>query len=169
MRRTTAIAAFTAIALAAVGCSSSSSSSGSATSSGSAAASGNTVDIYSSLPLQGGSSAQTIPMVNGIKLALSQANNKAGQWTVNYQSLDDSTAAKAIAARAAMAVVRLMIFLSFFEVVRLPQSALTGLVCACGLVALRQPSVADLTKSLTAAGPCKGRFRPGSRAGRMSL
>ena len=95
MRRTTAIAAFTAIALAAVGCSSSSSSSsGSATSSGSAAA-GGTVDIYSSLPLQGGSSAQTIPMVNGIKLALSQANNKAGQWTVNYQSLDDSTAAAA--------------------------------------------------------------------------
>ena len=96
MRRTTAIAAFTAIALAAVGCSSSSSSSSSsATSSGSAAAGGNTVDIYSSLPLQGGSSAQTIPMVNGIKLALSQANNKAGQWTVNYQSLDDSTAAAA--------------------------------------------------------------------------
>src|SRR5499427_10507559 len=94
MRRTTAIAAFAAIALAAVGCSSSSSSSsGSATSSGSAAAGGNTVDIYSSLPLQGGSSAQTIPMVNGIKLALSQANNKAGQWTVNYKSLDDSTAA----------------------------------------------------------------------------
>jgi len=78
-------------------------------------------------------------------------------------------AANAIAARAAMAVVRLMIFLSFFEVVRLPQSVLTGLVCACGLVALRQPGVADLTKSLTAAGPSKGRFRPGSRAGRMSL
>jgi branched-chain amino acid transport system substrate-binding protein len=32
-------------------------------------------------------------MVNGIKLALSQAGNKAGQWTVKYQSLDDSTAA----------------------------------------------------------------------------
>ena len=44
-------------------------------------------------------------------------------------------AANAIAARAAMAVVRLMIFLSFFEVVRLPQSVLTGLVCACGLAA----------------------------------
>jgi branched-chain amino acid transport system substrate-binding protein len=95
MRRTTAIAAFAAIALAAVGCSSSSSSSGSssATSSGSAAAGGNTVDIYSSLPMQGASSAQTIPLVNGIKLALAQANNKAGQWTVNYQVLDDSTAA----------------------------------------------------------------------------
>jgi branched-chain amino acid transport system substrate-binding protein len=95
MRRTTAIAAFAAIALAAAACSSSSSSSGSssATSTGSAAAGGNTVDIYSSLPLQGGSSAQTLPMVNGMKLALAQANNKAGQWTVNYQSLDDSTAA----------------------------------------------------------------------------
>ena len=32
-------------------------------------------------------------MVNGMKLALSQAGGKAGQWTVNYQSLDDSTAA----------------------------------------------------------------------------
>src|SRR6516162_3503798 len=96
MRRTTAIAAFAAIALAAVGCSSSSSSSSAssgATSSGSAAAGGNTVDIYSSLPLQGGSSAQTLPMVNGMKLALAQASNKAGQWTVNYKSLDDSTAA----------------------------------------------------------------------------
>jgi branched-chain amino acid transport system substrate-binding protein len=45
------------------------------------------------LPLQGSSSAQTGPLVNGIKLALSQAGGKAGQWTVNYQSLDDSTAA----------------------------------------------------------------------------
>ena len=43
--------------------------------------------------MQGASSAQTIPLVNGIKLALAQANNKAGQWTVNYQVLDDSTAA----------------------------------------------------------------------------
>ena len=53
----------------------------------------NTVDIYSSLPLQGASTAQTDPMVNGMKLALEQAGNKAGTWTVNYTSLDDSTAA----------------------------------------------------------------------------
>ena len=92
MRRTTAIAAFAAIALAAVGCSSSSSG-GSASTSPSAAAGGKVVDIYSSLPMQGASSAQTIPLVNGIKLALSQAGGKAGQWTVNYQVLDDSTAA----------------------------------------------------------------------------
>jgi branched-chain amino acid transport system substrate-binding protein len=32
-------------------------------------------------------------MVNGIKLALAQAGAKVGQWKVNYQSLDDSTAA----------------------------------------------------------------------------
>jgi branched-chain amino acid transport system substrate-binding protein len=86
MRRTTAIAALAAIALAAAGCSSSSSSSG-------PTSGGNTIDIYSSLPLQGASTAQTGPMVNGIKLALDEAGGKAGQWTVNYQSLDDSTAA----------------------------------------------------------------------------
>jgi len=91
MRRTTAIAALAAIALAAAGCSSS--GGGSSASSSSAAAGGNTVDIYSSLPMQGASSAQTGPMVNGIKLALAQAGGKAGQWTVNYQALDDSTAA----------------------------------------------------------------------------
>jgi branched-chain amino acid transport system substrate-binding protein len=80
-----------------VACGSSSSNSSSSASSGSSSSgsssSGKTVDIYSSLPLQGASTAQTIPMVNGIKLALQQAGGKAGQWTVKYQSLDDSTAA----------------------------------------------------------------------------
>jgi branched-chain amino acid transport system substrate-binding protein len=80
-----AVAAVAAAALAAAGCSSSSSSA-------TGAASG-TVDVYSSLPMQGSSSAQTIAMVNGIKLALAQANNKAGNFTVRYTALDDSTAA----------------------------------------------------------------------------
>jgi branched-chain amino acid transport system substrate-binding protein len=95
MRRTPAIAALAAIALAVVGCSSSSSSSSSpgGGSSSSSSSGGSTVDIYSSLPLQGASTTQTIPLVNGIRLALAQAGGKAGQWTVNYQSLDDSTAA----------------------------------------------------------------------------
>jgi len=93
LRRTPAIAAaLAAVALAAAGCSSSGSSS-TAGGGSSSSASGKTVNIYSSLPLQGASTSQTIPLVNGIKLALSQAGNKAGQWTVNYQSLDDSTAA----------------------------------------------------------------------------
>jgi len=45
------------------------------------------------------------------------------------------TAAKAIAVKAAIAVVRLMIFLSSFEVVRLPRSVVTGLVRAHGRAA----------------------------------
>jgi branched-chain amino acid transport system substrate-binding protein len=53
---------------------------------------GKTLTIYSSLPLQGASRPQTTAMVSGIKLALEQAGNKAGDFTVNYQSLDDSTA-----------------------------------------------------------------------------
>ena len=73
--------------------SSSSSSTTTSSSSSSGSSSSKTVDIYSSLPLQGASSAQTIPLVNGIKLALSEAGGKAGAFTVNYQSLDDSTAA----------------------------------------------------------------------------
>jgi branched-chain amino acid transport system substrate-binding protein len=93
LKRTPAIAAaLAAVALAAAGCSSSGSSS-SAGGGSSSSASGKTVDIYSSLPLQGANISQTVPLVNGIKLALAQAGNKAGQWTVNYQSLDDSTAA----------------------------------------------------------------------------
>jgi branched-chain amino acid transport system substrate-binding protein len=53
---------------------------------------GGTVKVYSSLPLQGASRPQTTAMVNGIRLALKQAGNKAGDVTVEYESLDDSTA-----------------------------------------------------------------------------
>jgi branched-chain amino acid transport system substrate-binding protein len=53
---------------------------------------GGTVNVYSSLPLQGASRPQTTAMVDGIKLALEQANGKAGDLTVKYTSLDDSTA-----------------------------------------------------------------------------
>jgi branched-chain amino acid transport system substrate-binding protein len=85
------------VSLAAVtACGSSSSSSSSSSGSSSAASGGSggsTVDIYSSLPLQGASTAQTDPLVNGMKLALSQAGGKAGKYTVKYTSLDDSTAA----------------------------------------------------------------------------
>ncbi len=75
----------TALAIAACG----SSSSGSGSSGGGGA---NTVDVYSTLPLQGAVTAQTGPEVNGMKLALAQAGGKAGQWTVNFKSLDDATA-----------------------------------------------------------------------------
>jgi branched-chain amino acid transport system substrate-binding protein len=53
---------------------------------------GSTVNVYSSLPLQGASRPQTTAMVEGIKLAVEQAGGKAGSTSVKYTSLDDSTA-----------------------------------------------------------------------------
>ena len=53
---------------------------------------GKSLTIYSSLPLQGASRPQTTALVNGVKLALDQAGGKAGDFTIKYQSLDDSTA-----------------------------------------------------------------------------
>ena len=41
-----------------------------------------TVNVYSSLPLQGAQRLQTTAMVNGIKLALEQAGGKAGDTSV---------------------------------------------------------------------------------------
>jgi branched-chain amino acid transport system substrate-binding protein len=80
-------------AIAACGSSSKSTSSASSAPSGSSSSGGaNTINIYSDLPLKGSVSAQTGPALNGEKLALKQAGNKAGQWKVNFVSLDDSTA-----------------------------------------------------------------------------
>jgi branched-chain amino acid transport system substrate-binding protein len=53
---------------------------------------GKTLNVYSSLPMQGASRVQTTALVNGIKLALEQVGGKAGDISVKYQSLDDSTA-----------------------------------------------------------------------------
>ena len=55
-------------------------------------AAGTTVDFYSSLPTVGSSSAQTIPAQNGIKLALKQAGNKVGSYSIKYTPLNDATA-----------------------------------------------------------------------------
>jgi branched-chain amino acid transport system substrate-binding protein len=54
--------------------------------------SGDTLTIYSSLPLQGTSKEQSEAVINGEKLALKQINNKVGKYTIKYVSLDDSTA-----------------------------------------------------------------------------
>jgi branched-chain amino acid transport system substrate-binding protein len=67
---------------------------GSSDDKGSGSSGGGTINIYSSLPLQGASSPQTKAMVNGMRLALDKANNKAGTFTVKFTSLDDSTAAQ---------------------------------------------------------------------------
>src|SRR5260370_21085802 len=75
------------------------------------------------------------------------------------------TAAKAIAAKAAIAVVRLMIFLSLFEVVRLPPSALTGPLWAHGL---RQPEGGRCAGALTAARPPQESRAPGPRPAHLA-
>jgi branched-chain amino acid transport system substrate-binding protein len=48
--------------------------------------------IYSSLPLQGDSRPQSESVINGERLALEEAKNKVGKFTIRYVSLDDATA-----------------------------------------------------------------------------
>jgi branched-chain amino acid transport system substrate-binding protein len=51
-----------------------------------------TAKIVSDLPMQGANRAQTTTMVNAIKLALEQRDNKAGDINIEYEVLDDATA-----------------------------------------------------------------------------
>ncbi|HEY1517555.1 MAG TPA: branched-chain amino acid ABC transporter substrate-binding protein [Solirubrobacteraceae bacterium] len=97
LRRPISASALAVAALAVAACGSSGGSSSSSTSSASSgssggSSSGGTIDIYSDLPLTGAVTAQTVPALNGEKLALKQAGNKAGQWTVKFVSLNDATA-----------------------------------------------------------------------------
>ncbi len=48
--------------------------------------------IASDLPLQGSGRTQTVQMTQAIQYILKQANFKAGDYTIGYQSCDDSTA-----------------------------------------------------------------------------
>ncbi|MGO9498196.1 MAG: branched-chain amino acid ABC transporter substrate-binding protein [Solirubrobacteraceae bacterium] len=81
------LAVLAVAALSACGGSSDNSSSEAAGTSGTAGK----VDIYSSLPLRGPAAAEAIPLQNGIRIALAQADDKAGPFTVMYTALDDST------------------------------------------------------------------------------
>jgi branched-chain amino acid transport system substrate-binding protein len=51
---------------------------------------GGTVKIVSDLPLQGSNLVQTAQMVEGIKYVLEQADYKAGDYTIEYESNDDA-------------------------------------------------------------------------------
>jgi branched-chain amino acid transport system substrate-binding protein len=82
-----------ALALSAAGCGGSSGDTGASGGSGGSSG-GKTLKIVSDLPLQGSSSAQTETMVNAIKLYLEQQSNKAGDYTITFESFDDATAAK---------------------------------------------------------------------------
>src|SRR5215475_11172268 len=68
-------------------------SGGGAAGGGGGATSG-TIKIISSLPRTGSSNAVTGAMVNGILLALAEAGNKAGPFTLTYEDWDDASAKK---------------------------------------------------------------------------
>ena len=51
-----------------------------------------TAKIVSDFPHQGANRFQTTTMVNAIELAIQQRDGKAGNVTIEYESLDDSTA-----------------------------------------------------------------------------
>ena len=53
---------------------------------------GSTAKIVSDFPRQGANRFQTMTMVNAIKLAIGQRDGKAGNVTIEYESLDDATA-----------------------------------------------------------------------------
>ena len=84
-----------ALALLAAGCGGDNNSASGGTGGGeTSGGGGQAVKIVSDLPLQGSSAGQTETMVNAIKLYLEQIGGKAGDFTVSYESFDDSTAAK---------------------------------------------------------------------------
>jgi branched-chain amino acid transport system substrate-binding protein len=59
---------------------------------GSGAAKAKEITVFSSLPLQGASRPISEGVSNGIRMALDEAGNRAGEFSVTYESLDDSTA-----------------------------------------------------------------------------
>ena len=53
-------------------------------------AAGKTLTIYSSLPLAGPDAARARSIVNGMKLAVAEQKNRAGEFKIRYVSLDDA-------------------------------------------------------------------------------
>jgi branched-chain amino acid transport system substrate-binding protein len=88
------VALIGAMALLAAGCGGGNESSGTGTAGGTGGGEAKTVKIVSDLPLQGSSAAQTEQMNNAIKLYLSDIGNKVGNYTIEFEAFDDSTAAK---------------------------------------------------------------------------
>lgn len=88
------VALIGAFALVAAGCGGDEGGTGDTGGGGGGGGGGQTVKIVSDLPLQGSAAGQTETMVNAINLYLEQIGNKAGDFTIEYESFDDSTAAK---------------------------------------------------------------------------
>ena len=82
-----------ALALVAAGCGGDDNESSGDTTATSGGGGGKTVKIVSDLPLQGSDRVQTEQMVRAMEFVLKQANNTAGDYTIEYESKDDATAA----------------------------------------------------------------------------
>lgn len=54
---------------------------------------GDSLTVYSSLPLRGPFAERMRALVNGEKLAIADAGGTIGDWTIKYASLDDATSA----------------------------------------------------------------------------
>jgi len=88
-----------------------------------AQAQGGTIKIVSSLPRTGSSKGQTDTIVNSIKMAFEEANNKAGDFTIDYEDMDDATPARgawdagkeAENANKAVADENIMVYLGTFN------------------------------------------------------
>jgi len=88
-----------------------------------AQAQGATIKIVSSLPRTGSSKGQTDTIVNSIKMAFEEANNKAGDFTIDYEDMDDATPARgawdagkeAENANKAVADENIMVYLGTFN------------------------------------------------------
>lgn len=52
------------------------------------------IKIVSSLPRTGSARGQTDTIVNGIRMAIEESGNKVGAFTIQYEDLDDATAAQ---------------------------------------------------------------------------
>jgi branched-chain amino acid transport system substrate-binding protein len=88
------VALIGAFALLAAGCGGDDDEGGAAGTTGGGGGEAKTVKIVSDLPLQGSSAAQTEQMNNAIQLYLEDIGNKVGDYTIEFEAFDDSTAAK---------------------------------------------------------------------------
>jgi branched-chain amino acid transport system substrate-binding protein len=89
-----AVLAVAVTALSVSACKSSKSSGGSATTGGGGGGSAKTLVISTDLPMQGASADASKDTINAINLYLDQVNHKAGNYTIQLKTYDDSTAAK---------------------------------------------------------------------------
>ncbi|MGH2451491.1 MAG: branched-chain amino acid ABC transporter substrate-binding protein [Candidatus Limnocylindria bacterium] len=129
------------------------------------------ITIVSSLPLTGPSRTQTVTIVNAIEMALDEVGRKIGNTTIEYQSLDDATAARQSwdaaqeaenagnAARDASVVAYIGTFNSGAAQVAIP------ILCAAGLAMISPANTyAGLTKAGKGEPDEPGKYYPGGCA-----